>query len=182
MDFGYYGDVGFELANLEPYDEPGDDALRAFVGRHFPGWLDDLVDADLVALRAVHVELREALADDDDASAVERLNALLAAHPVSPQISGHAAAADGEPHWHLHLTREGVAVAERVTSVALVGLVATLLDAGLDRRGVCAHDRCADLYLDLSPGRTRRYCSETCANRANVAAWRARKRAEEGRG
>ncbi|WP_141743598.1 CGNR zinc finger domain-containing protein, partial [Streptomyces abyssalis] len=31
-------------------------------------------------------------------------------------------------------------------------------------------------YLDTSTNRSRRYCSDRCATRANVAAYRARKR------
>lgn len=39
------------------------------------------------------------------------------------------------------------------------------------------HRRIRQALTTPSPGGTRRYCSDSCANRANVAAWRARKRA-----
>ena len=61
-------------------------------------------------------------------------------------------------------------------------LIYQLLDIGFDRRGVCQHTTCADVYIDASPGGTRRYCSDSCQNRANVAAYRARKRAEQAEG
>jgi predicted RNA-binding Zn ribbon-like protein len=35
------------------------------------------------------------------------------------------------------------------------------------------------VFIDTSANRTRRYCSERCTNRANVTAFRARKREEE---
>jgi predicted RNA-binding Zn ribbon-like protein len=45
-----------------------------------------------------------------------------------------------------------------------------------DRLGICTGQRCADAYIDASPGGRRRFCSVTCQNRARVAAWRQRKR------
>ena len=36
---------------------------------------------------------------------------------------------------------------------------------------------CEHVYVDTSPNRSRRYCSERCSSRANVAAYRARRRA-----
>ena len=45
----------------------------------------------------------------------------------------------------------------------------------LDRLHVCGSDDCNDVLVDLSKNRSRRYCSTTCANRVNVAAWRARR-------
>ncbi|WP_438818627.1 CGNR zinc finger domain-containing protein, partial [Streptomyces venezuelae] len=40
---------------------------------------------------------------------------------------------------------------------------------------------CRNAYLDPPPNRSRRYCSDRCATRANVAAYRARKRQEADR-
>ena len=45
----------------------------------------------------------------------------------------------------------------------------------LDRLHVFGSDDCNDVLVDLSKNRSRRYCSTTCANRVNVAAWRARR-------
>ena len=46
----------------------------------------------------------------------------------------------------------------------------------LDRLGVCIADDCGDVLVDLSKNRSRRFCDQTCGNRANVAAYRARQR------
>jgi len=43
------------------------------------------------------------------------------------------------------------------------------------RVGTCTGRRCADAYIDASPGGQRRFCSVTCQNRARVAAWRRRR-------
>jgi predicted RNA-binding Zn ribbon-like protein len=39
---------------------------------------------------------------------------------------------------------------------------------------VCDAGDCNDVLVDLSKNHSRRYCSTTCANRMNVAAFRAR--------
>lgn len=71
------------------------------------------------------------------------------------------------------------------TRSALLGAAAVALRAHLvaqpaDRLGVCAGRRCADVYIDASPGGQRRFCSVTCQNRARVAAFR-RRRADRAR-
>ncbi|WP_327129843.1 CGNR zinc finger domain-containing protein [Streptomyces sp. NBC_01727] len=45
---------------------------------------------------------------------------------------------------------------------------------GFTRLGVCTGRNCADVYIDASPTRDRRYCSLTCQNRARAAAFRSR--------
>ena len=51
----------------------------------------------------------------------------------------------------------------------------------MDRLGLCEAPPCRNAYLDTSTNRSRRYCSDRCATRANVAAYRARKRLEADR-
>ena len=41
----------------------------------------------------------------------------------------------------------------------------------------CAAPDCDDVLVDLSKNRSRRFCGTTCANRVNVAAFRARRAA-----
>ncbi|MFD1936194.1 CGNR zinc finger domain-containing protein [Nonomuraea mangrovi] len=93
--------------------------------------------------------------------AVELLNELLARHPVRPQISAH----DGQD-WHLHLSEGG----------PVMGLAVVVTELGADRLGVCREARCSKVFVDTSSNRSRRYCSERCASRANVAAYRARRK------
>jgi predicted RNA-binding Zn ribbon-like protein len=48
----------------------------------------------------------------------------------------------------------------------------------MDRLLMCAADDCDAVVLDLSRNRSKRYCDTgNCANRAHVAAYRARKAA-----
>jgi predicted RNA-binding Zn ribbon-like protein len=60
---------------------------------------------------------------------------------------------------------------------AVWGLAVWLCESGSDRFGVCADERCGNVYLDTSSNCCRRFCSERCATRSHVAAHRARKRA-----
>ncbi len=41
----------------------------------------------------------------------------------------------------------------------------------------CAAEGCDDVYVDISPNASRHYCSNTCASRSTVAAYRARHKA-----
>ncbi|GAA0416835.1 hypothetical protein Acor_63970 [Acrocarpospora corrugata] len=128
---------------------------------------------DLDAICELREELTgvfESAAQGDAADVVERLNGLLVRHPVHPQISGH----DGQS-WHMHLT-EGGRVADAVAVGSVMGLASVVTGLGPDRLGICQAPPCRNAYLDTSSNKSRRYCSERCASRANVAAYRARKR------
>ncbi len=63
-----------------------------------------------------------------------------------------------------------------------MGLAVQLTELGVDRLGICQAPPCRNAYLDTSTNRSRRYCSDRCATRANVAAYRARKRQEANTG
>jgi predicted RNA-binding Zn ribbon-like protein len=130
---------------------------------------------DLDALRGLRAELRAffvACAEGDGEDAAARLNTLLMQHPVHPQLSGH----DDQP-WHVHYTESG-SVADKYAAGAVMGLAVRISDVGIDRFGVCQAAGCQGVFIDTSTSNTRRYCSERCMNRANVSAFRARKRDE----
>ncbi|KAB8184314.1 hypothetical protein FH608_048385 [Nonomuraea phyllanthi] len=119
------------------------------------------------ALRPLRDELA-AVFDDaaagDEQAAVARLNALLVRYPVRPQLTDH----DGRG-WHLHLAEDDAAR-------SAMGLASVVAELGVDRLGRCLEPRCGQAFLDTSSNRSRRYCSPRCASRANVAAFRARRR------
>src|SRR3712207_9182342 len=69
-------------------------------------------------------------------------------------------------------------VAELLIGEALLGLATLVCDLGPTRLGVCSAAPCTNVYVDTSPNQSRRYCSERCSSRANVAAYRARQKAE----
>lgn len=180
MDIASYGQHAIDLANTwdptrdDPEGLPDVDAARHFLSGRVRG-AERAGDADLGLLRAVRQELRDVMTAPDDVTAVERLNDLLRRFPVHPLVSGHDAR-----DWHLHLSGDDRAPGEFLVATAAFGLAVWLLDVGMDRRGQCAQDTsgCWDVFVDTSRNHSRRYCSTTCSNRANVAAHRARQRAQ----
>jgi predicted RNA-binding Zn ribbon-like protein len=140
------------------------------------GWpADRAEERDLAAYRRVQKRLRDVFelgSTQHDADAVAALNTLLEAYPVQPRISGHDAG-----DWHMHVTGRGVALATEYLAGAIWGLAVWLCEYSSSRFGVCADDRCGNVYLDTSSNCCRRFCSERCATRSHVAAHRARKRA-----
>lgn len=177
MNITSYGEHALDLANTwspstDGPDEllPDVDAARAFLAGRVAG-AERADERDVAVLRAARDQIRHALTADSDDQAVTTLNDLLRRHPVHPLISGH-----DDRDWHLHLSDDERPPGELLVATATFGLVTWLLDVGMDRRGQCTAGDCDDLYVDTSRNHSRRYCSTTCSNRANVAAHRARQR------
>lgn len=132
-------------------------------------------ERDLSVFRRVQKRLREVFdhgAARRDADAVVGLNSLLDTYPVQPNISGHDSS-----DWHMHVSGRGAGASAEYLAGAVWGLAVWLCEFGSERFGVCADDRCGNVYLDTSSNCCRRFCSERCATRSHVAAHRARKRA-----
>lgn len=186
MELTYYSDLAVRLVNTE---EPlrGTDTLtsvetvRALFGESQRA-ARRATDADVTRLRGVRARLRAvftAASEGDEVRAVDLLNALLLEYPASPQISGHDLLSDeGRPRWHLHLAEHPSNATAGYAATACMGLAFQLTDLGVDRLGVCQALPCQHAYIDTSTNLSRRYCSDRCATRANVAAYRARKRRE----
>ncbi|MEJ7630620.1 MAG: CGNR zinc finger domain-containing protein [Nocardioidaceae bacterium] len=107
-------------------------------------------------------------ATDTDARAL-LVTGLLARARVRPAL----VAADDriEGVWEVAYERDGL------TAAAALALHRQLTSHPVDRLGTCAGTRCADAYVDASPGGHRRFCSVSCQNRNRVAAFRRRKSA-----
>ncbi|AXG80206.1 CGNR zinc finger domain-containing protein [Streptomyces paludis] len=186
MELASYSDYAVRLVNTE---EParGTDTLtsvetvRALFGPDSVA-ARRATDADVTRFRSVRTRLRAVFtaADAGEAvRAVDMLNSLLLEFPVSPQISGHEFLdAEGRPRWHMHLAEHPSNATAGYAATAAMGLAFHLTEYGVDRLGLCQAAPCRNAYLDTSTNRSRRYCSDRCATRANVAAYRARKRLE----
>ena len=157
-------DTGDELA------DPA--ALRSFVTQW--GWTGPRRGdpAELAEVRALRPRLRRLWQLDEDALAAE-VNAMLREASALPQLVTH----DGWG-YHLHATAPGATLAERMGVEAAMAFVDVVRQGALDRLRVCDADDCEDVLVDLSKNRSRRYCSTTCSNRMNVAAFRARRASE----
>ncbi|MGY2744557.1 CGNR zinc finger domain-containing protein [Pseudarthrobacter sp. O4] len=130
---------------------------------------------DAAELASVH-RLRGELAElwlAGESAAVETLNRLLREARALPQLVRH-----DEWDWHLHATTPEAPLADRMSTEAAMALVDVIRSKEMDRLLVCAAEDCDAVVLDLSRNRSKRYCDTgNCANRAHVAAYRARKAA-----
>ncbi|HZM31969.1 MAG TPA: CGNR zinc finger domain-containing protein [Acidimicrobiales bacterium] len=183
MDFDSYAHLAVDLVSSEPDAFDPDDPLadverfRAWLG-DARWWMRDRArTADLAPLAALRTRLRtvfDAAGAGDSTEVVARLNDLLDRHTPRPSVSGH-----GDADWHLHVASAEGPLADEYAAGAVMGLTMAFLDLGRERLGVCADDRCRGVFLDTSRNRSRRYCSDRCATRANVAALRRRRAATD---
>ena len=185
MEFRHYDDPSVELA-IDLINSYGTDA-RAAAGRadrsppDLAQFLRDhqietsgLGDGDERAARRLADRLHTVFTTDDSAYAVSIVNEVLVEAGASPQISGH-----DDKDWHLHYYPSGARPVDRLAVTAAMGLATVLCNAGLRRFGRCHGNECRDVYVDTSRNNRRRFCGEGCANRAHVAAHRARRRSDE---
>ena len=125
--------------------------------------------AELDTVRELRPRLRQLWTTDTD-GAVTLVNELLAEAGALPQLVRH-----GEWSWHLHATPPEAPLATRMAVEAAMAMVDVIRADELARLRVCAADDCADVVVDLSKNRSKRFCDGGCGNRANVAAYRARR-------
>ena len=125
--------------------------------------------AELEAVRALRPRLNHFWEIDRD-EAVGLVNELLREYKALPQLAIH-------DHWdyHLHATSDDAPLADRMAVEAAMALVDVIRQDEWARLQLCAATDCDDVLVDLSKNRSRRFCSATCSNRMNVAAFRARK-------
>ena len=178
MDFSHYLDAPVALAtalvNTKQLD--GDtitstDDLKAFLDDYSDMWKGVArppVVRNLARVRGLRDSLREVIASPDDATAAERVNAILSEHGAEPRVSVHS----GTPH--LHFEPVGSSMLQWLGATTAMGLASVIVDHGVDRFGVCNSTTCNDVYVDTSRNRSRLHCSSTCSTREAVAAYRKR--------
>jgi predicted RNA-binding Zn ribbon-like protein len=110
--------------------------------------------AVLLYLRAEFTAIFNAAASGDDQAAISRLNALLVQFPIQPELVSH-----DDQRWHVHLAAQG-AVSDRFAAGAIIGLALVVSLYGVSRLGICAIAACPRVFIDSSPNRSRRYCTE----------------------
>jgi predicted RNA-binding Zn ribbon-like protein len=171
VNFDAYARTAVDLVNARLEDL--DDLRTVF---NADSWMRaEVTERDVAIFRRAQKRLRDIFeygTSGRDADAVAELNGLLEAFPIQPRISGHDA-----NDWHMHVTSRGASVSAEYLAGAVWGLSVWLCEYGSARFGVCADERCGNVYLDTSSNCCRRFCSERCATRSHVAAHRARKRA-----
>jgi predicted RNA-binding Zn ribbon-like protein len=165
--------LAVDLANTwDELEEPAErlrdpGSLRRFLERHgLPA--AGMGRADLVRARALRDELRAAFSAADEKRAVATLNDVLQKGGARPKLERRG------DTWAIGWSGPRVDV---LASTAAMSLLEAIRDDGWDRFGTCAGAPCCCVFVDRSKNRSRRYCSDLCADRVAQAAHRARRRA-----
>jgi predicted RNA-binding Zn ribbon-like protein len=151
--------------------DDSDDGLRAVLRDNGFFW-QEFTPAQADAFREWGRTLRRFFEATELETAVALLNDELRRIPMHPHLTDH-----GDPAGlHIHYAPPSADLPLRFRAATLMYLSELVVQHGLTRTGVCAADGCDRVYADTSRSGRRRFCSDPCANRTNVAAFRARKR------
>jgi hypothetical protein len=175
VDYDTYGsgavELAIDLANAE-LERAG--AVEAFLTAHGDWFAPDtelaLSDRDAAKVRGTAQLIRGVAVATSQPQVIERLNELLTLARPRPYATDH----DGE--LHLHYARPDSPALEQLTTTVAMGLSQVVVQHGWQRLGVCSAEGCDNVYVDTSRNASRRYCSNTCASRSTVAAYRARRK------
>lgn len=171
MNLSSYADLAVRLANtVQAPGEPDPlgtvSACTSALGDCLSG---PATRRDLAVLQHLRTEFNAiftAAATGDDQDAMARLNGLLLLFPIQPEMTNH-----DDQRWHVHLASQG-SVGDRFGAGAVIGLAITVSLVGVSRLGICAIASCHQVFIDSSPGKSRRYCAEHAAPKGNVSALR----------
>lgn len=138
-----------------------------YTGRH------DRSDDEVAQVRAVRDRLLPLFSAGRD-EAAEMVNGMLREAQALPYLTRH-----DQWDWHLHATSLDAPVSQRIIVEAAMAFVDVIRSDEYGRVAVCAAPDCRAVLIDLSRNRSRRFCDvNNCANRAHVAAYRARRAAD----
>jgi predicted RNA-binding Zn ribbon-like protein len=175
MDYDSYGSNAVELAiDLANADRQDPSWAAEFVRTH-DEWFTTPNPAGLsatdTARAAETADLVRAVAvAGSQEEVLTRLNELLSRARPRPYATDH----DGE--LHLHYAAPGTPAVQQLTTTVAMGLASVVAQHGWQRLGICSAEGCDNVYVDTSRNASRRYCSNTCASRSTVAAYRARQK------
>ena len=175
MDYDTYGSNAVELAIDLANADRSEPAWAGNFLRAHDEWFTtasslDLTGAESEQVADVAVLIRAVALAGTQADVIARLNELLAlAHP-QPYATDH----DGD--LHLHYAGPDSPALEQLTTTVAMGLSSVVAQHGWQRLGLCTAEGCDNVYVDTSRNASRRYCSNTCASRSTVAAYRARQK------
>jgi predicted RNA-binding Zn ribbon-like protein len=171
VNLSSYAELAVRLANTVP--APGEPdplgtatACASALGDCLSGPVTRRDLSVLEHLRAEFNAIFTAASAGEDQVAMDRLNSLLLQFPIQPEMVNH-----DDQRWHVHLAAQG-SVADRFAGGAIIGVALTVSLVGVSRLGVCAIAACPQVFIDASPGKSRRYCAEHAPTRGNVSTLR----------
>lgn len=124
--------------------------------------------AELHAVRELRPRLRRIWQVDED-EVVRIVNDLLCQANALPQLVKH-----DQWDYHLHAVPPNAPLATRMAVEAAMAMADVVRGKELSRLRTCEYPTCDRVLVDLSKNRSKRFCDNVCANRAAVAAYRAR--------
>jgi predicted RNA-binding Zn ribbon-like protein len=127
-------------------------------------------EADVREMRVLRDQIRSVFEADDEDETHVRLNQILAAAHVVPRV-----VRERRGERKIYFAPQEAPLARRVACDAGLGL-AMMLTSHPNRLKVCAAGPCRNVFIDTTRNRSRRWCSDACGGRVNVAAHRARRR------
>jgi predicted RNA-binding Zn ribbon-like protein len=131
---------------------------------------DVTTPADVPRLRELRGRLRTAFDAETDEEAVKILNAVLREANAVPQL-----VRGPEGAWRFQYAVAPRTATDWIAPIAALVLLDAIREDGRERFGLCAAAPCHCVYVDRSRNRSRRYCSDLCADRMSQAAYRRRK-------
>jgi predicted RNA-binding Zn ribbon-like protein len=142
-------------------------SLKRFLARHGFGSSVRAGAGEVAEIRSVRDSLRKAFTARGEDEAVRALNACLRKSAAKPQF-----VRDGG-EWQVEWSGR---LADRIASATAMSLLEAIRSDGWERFGICAGAPCCCVFVDRSKNRSRRFCSDLCADRVAQALYRERRR------
>lgn len=134
-----------------------------------------IAELDAEQLAAFLPGLRKAVEAASQSGPYDPVNALLKQHPPLIRVDDH----DGDDAPHLHFAPNGEDAVSWLGRSCAAALAHVVCGDPAVTIGRCRALACGRFYVDDSRNRTRRFCSNACASRTTVAAYRARRKAAD---
>jgi len=156
----------WDLLNDDPELLVNAATLKRFLARRGYDQAPRTSSRDLAQVRILRDALRAAFAAASEEDAVRELNGILGRSNAKPQLEQSG---DG---WQVGWVGRLV---DSVASNTAMSLLEAIRDDGWERFGICAGAPCCCVFVDRSKNRSRRFCSDLCADRVAQALHRARR-------
>lgn len=162
----------YDLFLDEPEHLQTPEDLQHFLEEHGLSLSQAITQADLEEARLLRETLRMAWNSGAAKPMLHILNPLIAASPVTVQFEEGT-----EPTVHAQFTPEpGLSLVQRMAFDCALGIIDVVRNQGIERMRACASSPCRDVFIDTSRNKSRRFCSDRCANRYNISAFRDRQK------
>lgn len=145
--------------------------LERFLADHHFQPQEKMTQDHLEAVRQFRDQLRAIWSAPTLDDMIRLLNALFSRTKVTVQLEREKN--EPVPFINLHLESDE-SIIQQVSIRAALGILRVIQVYGVERMRACEAAPCRDVFIDLSRNKSRRFCSDRCANRYNIAAFRER--------